>query len=267
MEKRLSDRFSLARWAFRRKDVEGSEAAHTHEHLVNLLREDGTRTQVLADGVLGATDGIITTFAIVAGATGASLSPGVVLIMGFANLLADGFSMAASNYLGAKSQQECWLEERAREHWEIEQFPHGERDEIRHIYREKGFEGKILENIVETITTDRERWVKEMMREELGIHEERIAPLMSGVVTFIAFGLAGFFPILPYVLAFMEPGLLPRAFMLSIGITAIALFSVGAARRFMTHRPWWISGLEFLGIGGLAAACAFFVGYFLRGLI
>lgn len=266
MERKSVNRFSLARFAFRKKDVGVAKAAHTHERLLETLREDGTRTQVLADGVLGATDGIVTTFAIVAGATGASLSPGIVLILGFANLLADGFSMATSNYLGARSQQQCWHEERAREMWEIEHLPHAERDEIRHIYREKGFEGKVLENIVDTITTDRETWLNEMMREELGIHEERLIPLMSAVVTFIAFGLAGFFPILPYVVAFIEPELLPRAFVLSIGITAMTLFVVGAARQFMTRRAWWQSGLEILGMGGLAAACAFFVGYFLRGL-
>jgi len=121
--KRLSDRFSLARWAYRRKDVEIAKAAHTREHLEQSLREYGTRSQYLADAVVGDTDGIITTFAIVAGAAEASLSPGIVIIMGFANLLADGFSMATGNYLGALSQQQCWLLERARENWEIEHLP------------------------------------------------------------------------------------------------------------------------------------------------
>jgi len=265
--KRLSDRFSLARWAYRRRDVEIAKAAHTREHLEQSLREYGTRSQYLADAVLGATDGIITTFAIVAGAAGASLSPGIVIVMGFANLLADGFSMATGNYLGARSQQEYWLQERARESWEIEQLPDAEREEIRRIYRRKGFEGETLERIVGTITTNRERWVEEMMREELGIQEERIAPLGSGLVTFTAFILAGFFPVFPCVLAFITPTPVASAFMLSVGITAMALFSIGVARRFMTRQPWWQSGLEFLGLGGLAAACAFFVGYILRGLI
>ncbi|MFQ5849560.1 MAG: VIT1/CCC1 transporter family protein [Candidatus Binatia bacterium] len=267
MKKRLSNRFSLARSAYRRRDVEFSQAAHAPEHLERSLREDGTRSQHLADAVLGATDGIVTTFAIVAGAAGASLSPGIVLIMGFANLFADGFSMAIGNYLGARSQQEYWYEERARETWEIKHLPEAEREEIRRIYRRKGFEGEQLEGIVKTLTTDQERWVEEMMREELGIQEERIAPLMSGMVTFTAFFLAGLLPVFPYVLAFLRPVLVANTFILSTGITAMALFSVGMVRRFMTRRPWWQSGLEFLGIGGLAAACAFFVGYILRGLV
>ncbi|MFQ5539256.1 MAG: VIT1/CCC1 transporter family protein [Candidatus Binatia bacterium] len=266
-EKSVTNRFSLARLAYRRRNVEFAHAAHTHEHLEQSLREDGTRSLHLADAVLGATDGIITTFAIVAGAAGARLSPGIVLIMGFANLLADGLSMAIGNYLGARSQQEYWQVERAREIWEIEQIPDAERDEIRRIYRRKGFEGEMLEDIVRTITADKERWVEEMMREELGIQEERINPLMSGTITFAAFALAGVLPVFPYVLAFFNSALIESSFIQSIGITAMALFSVGVARRFMTRRPWWQSGLEFLGIGGLAAACAFFVGYTLRGLI
>ena len=265
--KNVFNRFSLARSAYRRRDVVKAQAAHTHEHLERYLREGGVRGQHLSDAVLGATDGIVTSFAVVAGAAGASLSPGVVLIMGFVNLLADGFSMAVGNYLGARSQQDYWKEERAREIWEIEQLPDAEREEIRRIYRQKGFEGGTLELIVGTITSDQERWVEEMMREELGIHEEKIAPLMSGLVTFTSFVLVGFLPVFPYVLAFLKSSLITSAFILSIGVTAIALFSVGVARRFMTRRSWWQSGLEFLGIGGLAAACAFFVGYILRGLI
>jgi VIT1/CCC1 family predicted Fe2+/Mn2+ transporter len=259
------NRFSLARAAYRQRDIEMSEAAHAFEHLDHSLSENGTRGQHLADTVLGATDGIVTTFAIVAGAAGALLSPGVVLIMGFANLMADGFSMAVSNYLGARSQQDAWAEERAREIWEIKHLPEAEREEIRRIYRRKGFEGATLERIVAVITSDHGRWVDEMMREELGIHEEKIAPLASGVVTFTAFVIAGFLPLLSYVLEFFGLALWPTAFMLSIAVTIAALFSVGAARAFLTRRVWWRSGFEILLAGGLAAACAFFIGRLLRG--
>ncbi|TAJ92956.1 hypothetical protein EPO44_14080 [bacterium] len=243
-----------------------AEAAHTHEHLEDSLCESGRRSQHLADAVLGATDGIVTTFAVVAGAAGAHLSSGIVLIMGFANLLGDGFSMAVGNYLGARSQQDFWVEERQREIWEIEHIPQAEREEIRRLYQRKGFEGEILEQIVRTITSDKQRWLDEMMREELGIQEERIAPLMSGLVTFVAFVIAGFLPLLSYVLAFFNRDFLPSAFPISLGLTAVALFGVGAARRFMTRQPWWLSGLEILGVGGLAAACAFVIGYLLRGI-
>ncbi|MBI4524167.1 MAG: VIT1/CCC1 transporter family protein [Deltaproteobacteria bacterium] len=243
-----------------------AEAAHTHEHLENSLSEDGRRSQHLADAVLGATDGIITTFAVVAGAAGAYLSAGIVLIMGMANLVADGFSMAVGNYLGARSQQDYWKRERARETWEIEHLPEAEREEVRRLYRRKGFEGETLERIVATITSEEKRWVDEMMREELGIQEERLAPFSSGLITFAAFNLAGSLPLISYIIAFLNPALMPGPFPVSVAVTAISLFGVGVARRFMTHRPWWESGLEILLVGGFAAACAFLAGYLLRGL-
>jgi VIT1/CCC1 family predicted Fe2+/Mn2+ transporter len=263
----FSDRFSLARLAYRWRDVRLAMAAHTHEHLERSLSEPGRRGQYLADAVLGATDGVVTTFAVVAGAAGAYLSSGIVLIMGFANLLADGFSMAVGNYLGARSQQDFWLEERQRETWEIEHIPDAEREEIRRLYRRKGFEGEMLEGVVKTITSDKKRWLGEMMREELGIQEEKIAPVMSGVVTFVAFVTAGFVPLLPYVLAFLSLAVGPAAFSLSLSLTAVALFGVGAARRIMTRRSWWRSGFEILAVGGLAAMCAFVVGYLVRGIV
>ena len=263
----LSNRFSLARFAYRRRDVEAAEAAHAHHHLERSLYETGRHSQHLADAVLGATDGVVTTFAVVAGAAGATLSSGIILIMGFANLFADGLSMAVGNFLGARSQQDFWREERAREIWEIEQIPDAEREEIRHHYQRKGFEGELLEHAVRVITSDKERWLDEMMREELGIREEKTAPLTSGLVTFWSFAVAGFLPLLSYALAYFNAHLLPSAFPVSIALTAVALFGVGAARCFITRRSWWRSGLEILALGGAAAVCAFAVGHLLRGLV
>ena len=265
--RRVPDRFSLARHAYRHLNVEMAEAAHADDRLDESLHEQGTRGQNLADGVLGATDGIVTTFAVVAGAAGASLSPTIVIIMGLANLIADGFSMAVSNYLGARSQQEYWQGERKREIWEIERLPQAEREEIRRIYRHKGFEGGTLERIVETITTDKKRWVDEMMREELGIHEEKITPLATGIVTFGAFAAAGLIPLLSYLVAFINHTPRPATLPISVGLTAAALFTVGALRSLMTRRSWWQSGIQILAVGGLAAGCALAVGYVLRAWV
>jgi vacuolar iron transporter family protein len=263
----LINRFVLARSAYRRRDADAALAAHAHHYLERSLYETGRHGQHLADAVLGATDGIVTTFAVVAGAAGAQLSSGIILIMGFANLLADGLSMAVGNYLGARSQRDFWREERDREVWEIEQIPEAEREEIRRHYRRKGFYGELLENAVQLITSDKERWLEEMMREELGIREEKTAPAMSGVVTFSAFSVAGFLPLISYLIAFFHHDFLSRAFATSIALTAGALFAVGAARCLMTRRTWWRSGLEILALGGGAALCAFGVGYFLQALV
>ena len=110
----------------------------------------------LGDAVLGALDGCVTTFAVVAGATGGALAPFVVIILGFANLIADGFSMAVGNYHATKSQNEHVDKIRRQETQHIDTVPDGEREEIRQIFAHKGFEGETLEKVVDTITSSRE---------------------------------------------------------------------------------------------------------------
>ena len=127
----------------------------------------------LEDFVYGATDGAVTTFAVVAGVIGASLSPSIVLILGFANLFADGLSMAVGNYLAAKTRLEYIEKARRREEWEIDNIVEQEKQEIREIYTKKGFKEELLEEIVRIITSRRKVWVDTMMKEELGLIEDR----------------------------------------------------------------------------------------------
>jgi VIT1/CCC1 family predicted Fe2+/Mn2+ transporter len=101
----------------------------------------------------------VTTFAFVAVIIGASLSPSIVLILGFANLFADGFSMAIGNYLGTKAQAEYIDKQRKREEWEIDNLVEQEKQEIRDIYKNKGFREELLEEIVRVITSKRKIWV------------------------------------------------------------------------------------------------------------
>ena len=127
----------------------------------------------IQDFVYGATDGSVTTFAVVAGVVGAALSPSIILILGFANLFADGFSMAIGNYLGTKSQKEYIEKERKREEWEIENLVEQEKQEIRDIYTKKGFKDELLDEIVNVITARRKVWIDTMMREELGLVDDK----------------------------------------------------------------------------------------------
>jgi vacuolar iron transporter family protein len=113
--------------------------------------------------VYGATDGAVTTFAVVAGVVGAGLSPSIILILGFANLFADGFSMAVGNYLGAKSQKEFIEKKRRREEWEIDNLVEQEKQEIKDIYTQKGFKAELLNEIVNVITARRKVWIDTMM--------------------------------------------------------------------------------------------------------
>lgn len=118
------------------------------------------------DFIYGSFDGSVTTFAVVAGAIGASLSPMIVVILGFANLFADGFSMAVGNYQASKARAEYIQKERAREEWEIENMGESERQEIRDIYAKKGFTAELLEEIVKVITARKKVWVDTMMKEK-----------------------------------------------------------------------------------------------------
>ena len=124
------------------------------------------RTQNISDAVLGGIDGCITTFAVVSGAIGAGLPASIALVLGFANLFADGFSMAISNYESIKAGREFAEDIRRTEEEHIDQIPAGEREEIRQIFQNKGFFGKTLEKIVDTISHDRRLWVETMLLEE-----------------------------------------------------------------------------------------------------
>lgn len=219
------------------------------------------RHSYIGDAVLGGIDGCVTTFAVVAGAVGGGFSSLVVLVLGFANLLADGFSMAVSNYQGTKSQRERVEQARREEERQIEHFPEGEREEIRQIFAAKGFEGELLESIVEGITQDRRLWVNTMLTEELGLQLEGPRPLHAGLATFGAFLLVGLMPLLPFLL----PGLsLDTTFLLSCSAAAVAFFGIGLGRGLVVGRPPIRAGLETLIMGGGAAVLAYVAGAWLR---
>lgn len=217
----------------------------------------------LGDAVLGAIDGCVTTFAIVAGAVGADLSGGVVVILGFANLIADGFSMAASNYLGTKSERERIDNIRLAEDRQIEAGPEGEREEIRQIFVRKGFTGEVLEKIVATITANRPLWVETMVREEFGMEITGRQPLKAAFATFAAFVCAGLLPLLSFVIPYLESH---ARFRISILLAGVTFALIGVAKGMLLQRPVLRAGLETLLVGGGAAVLAYAVGAWLRYL-
>ena len=143
-----------------------------HDHSVEAIQERlsaGPQHNYLRDWIYGGIDGSVTTFAVVTGVLGAHLSPIVIVIMGFANLVGDGFSMAASNFLGTKSEHDDVTRLETIERRHIELAPEGEREEVRQIFAAKGFAGTDLERVVELITSDPDRWVRTMLTEEYGL--------------------------------------------------------------------------------------------------
>src|SRR4051812_41805137 len=160
----------------------------------------------LGDFILGAIDGTVTTFAIVAGVAGAGMPRGAAIVLGLANVLADGFSMAVSNYSKSHADRQVVDRIRLEEEMHIQEIPEGEREEIRQIFSRKGFEGPLLDEIVEVITRDRKQWVDTMLTEEWGLQLESPSPIRSAVSTFAAFVLAGMVPLVPLFFTAMLAG-------------------------------------------------------------
>ena len=157
----------------------------------------------------------------------ASLSPSVVLILGFANLLADGFSMSIGNYLATKTRHEYIDKERKREKWEIENMVEEEKQEIRDIYARKGFKDALLEDVVGVITKKQNVWVDTMMREELGLIESKGRALDNALNTFIGFNVMGLIPLIPFIFLMLISSIHITAnpFFYSVIFTGIAFFS------------------------------------------
>lgn len=220
----------------------------------------------LGEFVYGGIDGCVTTFAVVAGAVGASLESSIIIILGFANLLADGFAMSVGAYLSSKSEKENYHKHKNIELWEIDNVPDKEKEEIRVIYREKGFDGEILEKIVETITADEDRWVNVMMKEELEMMDDKRNPLLIGSTTFASFILIGLVPLIVYVVKYMT-GWGENLFLWSSIFTAVGFTFIGSLKAYVTQNKIWRSVLETLLLGTLAAMVAYFVGDLLENLV
>ncbi|GFO82118.1 MAG: membrane protein [Methyloceanibacter sp.] len=236
------------------------EHSHKPGDIAKRLRH-GPHVSYLRDWVYGGIDGTVTTFAIMAGVVGANLSATVVVILGLANLLADGFSMAAGNFTGTKAEQDEYDQLRRMEERHIDLAPEGEREEIRQIFRAKGFEGEALETVVAVLSRHRESWVDTMMQEEHGMPAVPRSPIRAALYTFVAFVLCGSVPLLPYLAGLARPEW-PSAIM-----TGATFFAIGSFRSRWSPKPWWLTGLETLAIGLLAAGVAYAVGYGLRGLV
>ncbi len=240
-----------------------------NEHSIDAIErrlQEGPRHSYVRDFVYGAIDGTVTTFAVVAGVVGADLKTGIILVLGVANLLADGFSMAVSNYLGTRAEQEQHSRARMIEERHIQDVPEGEREEIRQIFAGKGFSGEQLEQIVEVITSDRDLWVETMMKEELGLPWHEVSALRASLGTMIAFVTVGALPLIAYVINAASPGLIGEPFLVSAVMTGLAFVMVGAVKSRFVMATWWRSALETLVIGGIAAALAYVTGVFLAGL-
>lgn len=207
------------------------------------------------DYVLGANDGVITTFAVIAGATGGALGALVIIVLGFANLVADALSMGAGSYLGRKSNRDYVRSQRELEEWEIDNLPESEKAEVVQIFRDRGLSDNDAATAADAICSSRQAWLDVMLAHELGLQEENGSPIKHGLATFTAFIIAGAIPLIPYLFC---SG--PNCFIYSATAAAITLWTAGALRTLITGVNWLRGGLEMLGIGSIAALAAYGIG-------
>jgi len=214
----------------------------------------------ISEFVYGGIDGAITTFAVVAGATGADAEIRWVLIFGFANLIADGFSMSVGNYFSTKADHDNFEKHKAIEYWEIDNLREREVEEIREIYEAKGFKGELLEKVVEVITSDNDVWVDTMMKEELEMIKDTRTPVQTATATFVSFMIVGLIPLISYIVAALTPIDQTNLFLFSCIGTGLALILVGYLKSIVTNEKTSTGIFQTLLLGGIAAALAYYVG-------
>ncbi|MEX2008031.1 MAG: VIT1/CCC1 transporter family protein [Candidatus Spechtbacterales bacterium] len=221
----------------------------------------------LKDGVYAANDGIVTTFAVVAGVVGAGLSPFVILALGFANLIADGFSMATGNYLGSKSEGDQYDHERAKLEARLVGDAQASRRDAAQLLVARGYAGEEADTLAALMARNKELFLDFVLFETIEADPTTTGRAVKGaVVTFVAFTVAGVVPLVPYVL-FGASQTVQDVFVWTYILTGCMLFMVGAARTTFSDKSWWAGGLEMLLAGGVAAFISYIIGFFIRFLV
>lgn len=220
------------------------------------------RGKFLRHFVFGAEDGLISTLGFLSGIAGASFSHAVIVITGAAGVFAAAFSMGIGTYLSTKSHAELMKRNLDVEKEGIEKTPRLIKKEMELIYREKGFKGKNLKNIVNTLCADKKVCLREMAVAELGVLPGKYEnPFKASVVMFITFLVLAMIPLFPYLIFSVG-----NAIIVSIVLSVVALFVVGAAKTKLTKKSWVRSGFEMMIFGLIAAVVTFYIGQFVSGL-
>jgi len=226
----------------------------------NNLHEHHKTSNSLRDVILGGQDGLVNMLGIALGVIAAGGSTHVLVVAGVAAAITESISMGAVAYTSFGSDRDFYLAQRNREQHEISMRPEEEREEIREIYSSKGFKGQLLDDVVSTITSNRENWVSTMMDEELHLQPvEQQSLVKSALVVTIATLIGHFIPLLPFMIVPRTPAIIG-----AIVLSAVTLFAVGVYSAKTLVGDWRKSGLQMAAIGLGAAALGFLIGRLLH---
>lgn len=243
------------------KDVETMKAEHArleHQHT-----NENCIVNYIQSLVFGGVDGIITSFAVVAAIAGAGYSTFYVVVIGVANLVADGISMGLGDYLSSSGEIEFAKQELEREMWEYDNYQDGEEAEMVEIFQARGMTYEDAVTVVSTTAKYKEVFCNEMMIHELSLMppEDEESPVKKGLMTFIAFIICGIVPLLVYLASEMHQNS-DVTFAISCAMTAGTLFLLGALKSLTSYVSWFSSGLSIMVCGCVAAAAAFGISAF-----
>ena len=234
-----------------------------HEHDMSLF--SGSIKEI----VYGGNDGIVTTFAVIAGFTGAysatnttlNLSILTVLLFGLANLFADGSAMGLGSFLSLRAEKSVYRAFKEKERYEIDHNPDMEKAETREILQSRGYSREDAKALTELLAKNSDYWLSFMMNDELELaNPEKESAARNGLMTFLSFCLFGFIPLIPY-LVLKDPTF---SFTWSCVFTFFALVTLGIVSGYVSGRDRKITILETVAVGTAAASVAFVVGLFFR---
>jgi len=207
------------------------------------------------DWIYGGIDGAVTTFAIVSSVVGSKLASLVIIILGVSNLIADGFSMAASNYLGTKSEHEEYQLAQVTQKQRIITHSGEERDKVRQLLSERGMVNPQLDQLTDMLVSNDDLWLSFLLHEEHGLPKSIRSASTAAFKTFLAFLLCGIVPLIPYFLP------LSHQYLWSTLLTGCVFFLIGTFKSKSSLESWWYSGLVTTSIGATVAVIAYGIGY------
>ncbi len=211
----------------------------------------------IRDIVFGANDGVVTALGFLVGITQTSVENQFILISGIVVIIAGAVSMALGNFLAVRSAKQFYFAELERENWEIDNLREKEIEEIQNIYKNMGFSGSELDSLVKKVTSNRELWLKVMMRDELGLlEEENKKPIWNGLIIGTAYVIAGIPALFPFLLL-QE---IKVALIWSVIVSLSVMFGIGIIRSLVNKTKIWTSGIEVIIIGILASLIGFIAG-------